>query len=129
MEDVTLLTLEQRFRPRPALTVAYSYNFDWNHAFDPEPDPRRLVWGIRRDRQDCASRRGIVIDTRDDLFDASRGWFHSSNVEYAPDGLGSEFRFAKYTAQQFHYWSVGRGIVLASAARIGLAAGLTGFAS
>ena len=122
VEDVTLLTLEQRFRPRPALTVAYSYNFDWNHAFDPEPDPDDLFGGFDATVKIARLAGGIVIDTRDDLFDVSRGWFHSSNVEYAPDGLGSEFRFAKYTAQQFHYWSVGRGIVLASAARIGLAA-------
>ena len=122
MEDVTLLTLEERLRPRPALTVAYSYNFDWNHSFDPEPDPDDLFGGFDATVRIARLAGGIVIDTRDDLFDASRGWFHSSNVEYAPDGLGSEFRFAKYTGQQFHYWSVGRGIVLAAAARIGLAA-------
>ena len=122
VEDLTLLTLEQRFRPRPALTVAYSYNFDWNHSFDPEPDPNDLFGGFDATVKIARLAGGIIIDTRDDLFDASRGWFHSSNIEYAPDALGSEFRFAKYTGQQFYYWSVGRGIVFASAARIGLAA-------
>ena len=122
VEDLTLVTLEQRLRPRPTLTIAYSYNFDWNHSFDPDPSPDDLFGGFDATVRIARLAGGVIVDTRDNVFDASRGWFHSSNIEYAPDGLGSEFRFAKYTGQQFHYWSVGPGIVLASAARIGFAA-------
>ena len=63
----------------------------------------------------------MIIDTRDDVFDASRGWFHSSSLEYAPESLGSQFRFTKYSVQQFHYWPIGREIVVATAARAALA--------
>ena len=121
--DKTILTLEQRLRPRPAVTVAYSYSYDWNRTFDPKPDPDALFGGFDETAKIARLAGNVIIDTRDDLFDATRGWFHSSHIEYAPDALGSEFRFAKYTGQQFHYWPLGRGIVLASAARIGLAAG------
>lgn len=122
VEDLSRLTLEQRFRPRPALTVAYSYNFERNHTaekdFDPD-DP--FAFDITTDiaRLDTS----MVVDTRDDVFDATSGWFHSSNFEYGIESLGSDLRFAKYTGQQFHYWQIAPDLVFASAARVGLAAG------
>ena len=62
----------------------------------------------------------VLVDTRNDLVDATRGWFHSSDLEYAPPALGSDLRFVKYLLQQRYYRRVGR-VVLASAARLGLA--------
>ena len=120
--DRSRLTLEQRFRPRSAMTVAYSYNFEKNHTFDVTSDPNDPFGGFDVTVDIARLAANVIIDTRDDLFNASRGWFHSSSVEYAPEGLGSDLRFAKYTGQQFRYWSLGE-VVLASAARIGLAAG------
>ena len=66
------------------------------------------------------------MDSRDDPFDSTRGWFHSSTVEYGPEVLGSDLQFLKYTGQQFHYWDLGNNLVLASAVRLGLGAGLGG---
>ena len=120
--DRSRLTLEQRFRPRRAMTIAYSYNFEKNHTFDANLDPNDLLGGFDVTVNIARLAANMIIDNRDDLFDASRGWFHSSSIEYAPDRLGSDLRFAKYTGQQFHYWSVGE-LVLAAAARVGLAAG------
>jgi outer membrane protein assembly factor BamA len=121
--DQTQITLEQRFRPRPSLSIAYGYSFDRNHTFAVDPDPDDPFGGFDETVNIARLTAGAIIDTRDDLFDATRGWFHSSNVEYAPDGLGSELRFLKYSGQQFHYWPLGGDVVVASAARIGLAAG------
>ena len=121
--DLSRLTLEQRLRPRPTMTLAYSYNFDRNHTFDPSPDPNDPFGGFDETVNIARLSAGVIIDSRDDLFNASRGWFHSSSVEYGPELLGSQLRFAKYTGQQFHYWSVAGGVVLASAARVGVAAG------
>lgn len=121
--DLSRLTLEQRFRPRSTMTIAYSYNFDRNHTFDPNPDPNDPFGGFDETVNIARLAAGVIIDSRDDLFNASRGWFHSSSVEYGPELLGSQLRFAKYTGQQFHYWSVAGGVVLASAARFGVAAG------
>ena len=121
--DQTLLTLEQRLRPRPSMTIAYGYSFDRNHTFDVDPDPGDPFGGFDETINIARLTAGAIIDTRNDLFDATRGWFHSSNVEYAPDALGSQLRFIKYSGQQFHYWPLGSEVVIASAARIGLAAG------
>ena len=120
--DLTRLTLEQRVRPRAALTVAYSYSFERNHTFDENFDPND-PFAFNETVDIARLNTSAVIDTRDDIFDAERGWFHSSTIEYGIEALGSQLRFAKYTAQQSHYWRVGEGVVLASSARLGLAAG------
>jgi outer membrane protein assembly factor BamA len=64
-----------------------------------------------------------TLDTRDDPFNAATGWFHSSSLEYAPEGLGSDVRFVKYLAQQYYYRPLVSKLVFASAARIGVADG------
>jgi outer membrane protein assembly factor BamA len=116
------ITLEQRVRPADPLTVAYSYNFERNHTFSKEVDPNDPLGfdvTINVARLDASA----IVERRDDIFDATRGWFHSSTVEYAPEVLGSDLRFVKYLAQQFYFRPLGHTIVLASAARLGLARG------
>jgi outer membrane protein assembly factor BamA len=68
----------------------------------------------------------IVAEHRDDPFDATRGWFHSSTVEYSPALFGSELRFAKYLGQAYYFRPVGPGdrpTVFASAVRVGVGRG------
>jgi len=66
-----------------------------------------------------------VFDTRDNPLETRRGWLVSSNLEYAPASLGSDIRFVRYLAQGYYFRPV-RRMVLASAARIGLATALGG---
>ena len=122
--DLSTVTIEQRFRPASNLVVAYSYNFERNHTFNEAlpsedlgfvPIPFDVTIDIAR------LNTTALLDTRDDLVEPTRGWFHSSNFEYAPEGLGSDVRFVKYLAQQFYYRPIGRGVILASAVRLGLA--------
>ena len=122
--DLSTVTIEQRFRPGSNLVVAYSYNFERNHTFNETlpsddlgfvPIPFDVTIDIAR------LNTTALLDTRDDLVEPTRGWFHSSNFEYAPEGLGSDVRFVKYLAQQFYYRPIGRGVILASAVRLGLA--------
>ena len=63
----------------------------------------------------------LVLDPRDDPFDARRGWFHSSLLEYSATALGSDLPFAKYLLQQYYYRPTGP-VTLASALRFGVAA-------
>jgi outer membrane protein assembly factor BamA len=116
------LTAEQRIRPRNRLEMAYSYNFQWNHTFDLHSIPGDLFpYDIA---VNVARLTGTMLfDTRDDLVDATGGWFHSSNVEYASAALGSQVHFAKFVLQQYYYRSLPGNIVLAGAGRLGLAAG------
>jgi outer membrane protein assembly factor BamA/autotransporter translocation and assembly factor TamB len=118
VSDVTALTLEQRIHPRPKLEVAYRYAFGRNHTveLDPPPDEPPLDITARVARLGWTA----FFDTRDDLVDATRGWFHSSDLEYAPPALGSDLRFVKYLLQHRYYRSTGR-IVFAGAGQAGFA--------
>ena len=114
--DVTTFTAEQRTRPRDGLTLAYSGNLDLNRTYDRMPDPD-FPFDVRLKiaRFDASA----VVERRDDLFDATAGFHHSSNLEYGTD-IGRPARFLKYLGQHFVYRRIGR-IVLASAVRLGLA--------
>ena len=119
--DVDTFTAEQRLRPLDRVTLAYSANLDLNHTFDRTPDPAfPFDVRLRVLRFDVSA----VAERRDDLFDATDGSYHSANLEYGAD-VGRPVRFLKYLGQHFFYRRIGR-VVLASAARVGLA---TGFGS
>lgn len=63
---------------------------------------------------------GFVWETRDDPFNAKHGNFLSTNFEWAPKGLGSNYTFIKSYTQFYHYRPVS-GMTWASGVRIGLA--------
>jgi outer membrane protein insertion porin family len=121
VQDGSEVTAEQRFRPRPNMTVSYDYRYLRTRAFQLDPpegeDPFELLVNIARLTSTFA------WDTRDDPFNARRGWFHSSGFEYAVPSLGSDLRFLKFVAQQFYFKPIGSEVVLASAARLGTAWG------
>ena len=62
----------------------------------------------------------LAHDARDNAFDATRGWFHGSTVEYSSERLGLVLRFSKYLGQLYYYRTVGP-VVIASAVRVGVA--------
>jgi outer membrane protein assembly factor BamA len=77
--------------------------------------------------------------TRDELLDATRGFFLSNALEYAPSFLGSDLHYIKYFGQIFKYVPLsrptlvpfGRGVkrprlLYAGGIRIGFAGGLSG---
>lgn len=122
--DFTDVTLEQRFTPFEGALVAYSYNFQRVHTAEKGADPDDpFSFPIIID----VSRLALsgLLDRRDDPFDATRGWFHSSILEYSATALGSDLPFAKYLAQQYYYHPIGR-VTLASALRFGVAAAFDG---
>ena len=122
IDDTRRLTVEQRLKIGNDVTLAYSYNLSRAHNKLKVPDPRFTeppVWIARLNAS-------AIVDTRDDVFNATQGWFHSSTFEYAPKLLGSDLRFAKYSAQEYYYRNFGSRVVIASAARLGLAGGLGG---
>ena len=109
------LTLEQQITPREGLTLAYSYNFDRNHTLDVGVDGDPSVYIARFNTS-------LIADRRDDLFNATRGWFHSSTFEWGAPTLGSDRRFLKYVGQQNYFRPFRHSVVLASSARVGFAA-------
>ena len=127
IRNVAGVSWEQRTRVANRLELSYSYRFDRNHTFDRDPpdDPLFPVLDIT---VNVARLVGTAaFDSRDDLFDSRRGRFASSSLEYTPEALGSTsgIAFVK-SLTQFYYFRPWRGMVLASAARVGLGWGLGG---
>jgi outer membrane protein assembly factor BamA len=115
---------EQRVRTADHLTLSYSYRFDRDHTFSTRVDP---ILGTRFDLTVNVARliANAAWDTRDDPLNAKRGALYSSSLQWAPDSLGSQFRFVKYVGQAYRFQNV-HGIVLASAGRLGLVTPLGG---
>ncbi len=120
--DKSEFTAEQRFRAGRRLQMAYSYSFERNHTFDPNADPDDpLAFDITINIARLTAT--ALVDTRDDLVDATRGLLFSSTFEYGAAALGSDLRFAKYFVQQNYYRTLGHGLVFATSGRLGLGAG------
>jgi outer membrane protein insertion porin family len=115
---------EQRVRTGGHLTFSYSYRFDRDHTFSTKVDP---LTGTRFDLTVNVARLigNAAWDTRDDPLNATRGSLYSSSLQWAPDALGSQFRFIKYVGQAYRFQTV-HGIVLASAGRLGVVTPLGG---
>ncbi len=120
--DKSEFTAEQRFRAGRRLQVAYSYNFQRNHTFDRNAnpdDPSAFDLTINIARLTATA----LVDTRDDLVDATRGLLLASTFEYGAAALRSDLRFAKFFFQQNYYRTLGHGLVFATSGRLGLGAG------
>jgi translocation and assembly module TamA len=65
----------------------------------------------------------FVLDARDKPFDASRGWFQSSNVQWGLEALGSDINYFRVLLRQFYYKPAGP-FVFASGVRWGWLHGL-----
>jgi len=115
---------EQRVRTAGHFALSYSYRFDRDHTFDTRPATGS---GLDFDITVNVARLigNAAWDTRDDPLNATRGSLYSSSLQWAPDRLGSQFRFLKYVGQAYHFENV-HGIVLASAARLGMVGPLGG---
>jgi outer membrane protein assembly factor BamA len=115
---------EQRVRTGGHITLSYSYRFDRDHTFGTKVDP---ITGTIFDLTVNVARLigNAAWDTRDDPLNATRGSLFSSSLQWAPDRLGSQFRFVKYVGQAYRFQDV-HGVVFASAGRLGLVTPLGG---
>jgi outer membrane protein insertion porin family len=115
--DISSLTAEQAYRIRPTIDLRYGYGIEKNHTFirSDQADPFDLTVKIAR-----FTTSGLA-DRRDDAFNPTRGWFTASTLELSTPGIGSDLKFLKDFTQYSHFVPVGRGLVVATAARLGLA--------
>jgi outer membrane protein assembly factor BamA/autotransporter translocation and assembly factor TamB len=122
--DQNSVAWEQRLQTASHFTLSYSYRFDRDHTVNTRIDP---ITGIQFDITVNVARLigNAAWDTRDDPLNATRGSLYSSSLQWAPDRLGSQFRFLKYVGQAYRFQNV-HGVVLASAARLGLVGPLGG---
>ena len=116
---------EQRVRIGRPVRLSYGYTYDRDHTFSTRvsDDPFNPTFDVTINIARLSS--AAVFDTRDNPLETRRGWLVSSNLEYAPATFGSDIRFVRYLAQTYYFRPV-RRMVLASAARLGLATALDG---
>ena len=112
ISDVTEISAEQMYRVRRFLDLRYGYELGRNRTTSSLLD---LTVRIAR------LTTSALVDRRNDPFDPVRGWFSSANMELSRPGLGSELSFLKSYLQVYQFAPLRRGVVLASAARVGLA--------
>jgi outer membrane protein assembly complex protein YaeT len=110
-----------------AVSVSGNYQIQRTELFDERINPAdellidRLFPQVRLSSFSLS----VIGDSRDDLLDPQRGAYLSANGQVAARRIGSEVGFLKsyLSAQLFHPVRQIRGLVVASSARFGLAAG------
>ena len=114
------ITFEQRLGlpHRMEVSWGYSYNLRDVTLMDAARAASAELRGV------LASLNGtFIFDARDKPFDASRGWFQSSNVQWGLEALGSDLDYVRVLLRQFYYRPAGP-FVLASGVRWGWLHGL-----
>ena len=118
------------------MIYSYGYRNERAHTYEKEPDP---FLPFDETLRIAPLTTAFSWDRRDELLDATRGFFLSNALEYAPSRLGSDLRYIKYFGQFFKYIPLtepaetpfGRGlkrprVVYAGGVRAGLARGFGG---
>jgi outer membrane protein assembly factor BamA/autotransporter translocation and assembly factor TamB len=121
--DLTTLTAEQRFRAWRRLQMSYAFSFERNARVNLKADPEDPLQVGVPPFNVVRLTTTALLDTRNDLVDATRGLFMSSTFEYGPEVFGSSLRFAKYFFQQNYYRTLGGKVVFATSGRFGVGAG------
>jgi outer membrane protein assembly factor BamA len=119
-------TLKQQWRLRDYYLLSYDYSyrrvgrFEIDLTDDFHPDFTPGVIPVAR------FNISLTRDTRDDLFNATRGTFFSNSFDFAPPGIGSAVKYIRNYTQYLRFREVRPNIVWASAYRFGVARGLGG---
>jgi outer membrane protein insertion porin family len=115
-DDEANLTLEQRWRPRGWLELAWGYSASGRAvAFELPEAPARP---INFDGLFASMNVSAVMDRRNSMFDPTRGWFYSTSLQWGLQLLGSDFNYLRSMIRGSYYQPIGR-VVLASNARWG----------
>jgi len=116
VSDVTEISAEQIYRLRRFIDVRYGYGLGRNRTTIEDPSsPFDLTVRVAR------LTTSALVDRRNDPFDPVRGWFSSANVELSREGLGSQLNFLRSYLQLYQFTPLHGGLVVASAARLGMA--------
>jgi outer membrane protein assembly factor BamA len=121
VSDVSSVAWEQRVKVAAPLQLSYTYRFSRDHTFstDVPDDPFFPVFDVTANVARLTG--SAVFDTRDDPYESTRGMLLSSSLELSARALGSDRTYLRDVSQAY-YFRPWRGLVLASAARLGLIA-------
>jgi len=92
-DDEANLTLEQRWRPRGWLDLAWGYSVSGRAVSFELPDlPARP---IDFDGLLASINATAVLDRRNSVFDPTRGWFYSTSLQWGLQAVGSDFDYLR----------------------------------
>ena len=114
MTDVTEIFGEQSYRLRRLVELRYGYGFGQNRTTI-ESEDIDVKFKVAR------LTSSALIDRRQNPFDPRGGWFSAAGFELSRPGLGSDISFLKGFLQYYQFVPIGRHMMVASAARVGLA--------
>ena len=116
------ITFEQRWRFPHQIEVSWGYSYNVRDV-TLEDVARTASVGLKGA---LGTLNGtFILDKRDKPFDASRGWFQSSNVQWGLQALGSDFDYVRVLLRQFYYKPAGP-FIFASGVRWGWLHGISG---
>jgi outer membrane protein insertion porin family len=127
-------SIQQEMELRDAYVWSYGYRYERATTLVPA-----LGVGATETTTVSPLTTTLTRETRDEVFDASRGAFLSQAFAYSPEWLGSDGSYVKYYGQYFHYFPlrapqrkpftneiIRPRLVFASGIRLGLAHGFGG---
>ena len=115
-DDEANLTLEQRWRPRGWLELAWGYSASSRAVtFELPEAPARP---ISFDGLFASMNASAVLERRDSMFDPTRGWFYSTSLQWGLRSIGSDFDYLRTMIRGSYYQPIGP-VVLATNARWG----------
>jgi outer membrane protein assembly factor BamA len=115
-DDETAVTLEQRWRPRTPVEFSWGYRFDHRDLQFVSVESGQRIIGF--DGYLAGLAGAVVVDRRDNLFDARRGWLASTSTEWGLRPLGSDFDYLRTLVRASYYQPAGP-LTLASSVRWG----------
>ncbi len=105
LDDETTVSLEQRWRPRTPVELSWGYQFNRRDLRFLNAETDETVIDIRGYLASLAG--AVVVDRRDNMFDAKRGWLVSTTAEWGLQPLGSDFDYLRTVVRASHYQPVG----------------------
>src|SRR4029079_1135148 len=102
------------YRVRRSIDLRYGYAYGKNRTTNAALDFDLAVKVARLTTS-------AIVDRRSDPFDPANGWFTAATLEVSRPGLGSDLSFLKSYLQYFRFTPLGGKVLLAAAARVGLA--------
>jgi len=111
-------SIEQRWHPQNWLDLSWGYALEYNRRLDivqerePGEDP------LRYDGTLASLNVAAILDQRDSVFDAKRGWFHASSLQQGVRAMGSDLWYTRYLGRLYYFGHLGP-VVSASAVRFG----------
>ena len=115
-DDETSVTLEQRWRVKAPIELSWGYHFDYRDIHFVAAETEQTL--VRFSGYLAGLAGAIVVDRRDNMFDARKGWLFSTSAEWGLRALGSDFDYLRTLVRGSFYQPLGP-LTLASNARWG----------